>query len=113
MMYLVPQSPCGPYPRSMAPSDRSLAESVGPIAAAGGPVTLHCRRSRRRHEGQARIANGCALARADRHGFHPDSRDPLLSWSLARSRVNIPSWIGEGLTSGCTGNDDCTRGSVP
>ena len=49
------------------------------------------------------------LARADRHGFHPDSRDRVLMWSLARSRVNIPSWIGEGLTSGRAGNDDCTR----
>lgn len=84
------------------------------IAGIGGRLfTLHCRRSRRRREGQARVANGCMLARADRHGFHPDSRDRLLSWSLARSRVNIPNWIGEGLTSGRAGNDDCTRGSVP
>lgn len=46
-------------------------------------------------------------------GRYPDSPDRVLGWSLARSRVNIPSWIGEGLTSGRTGNDDCTRGSVP
>ena len=69
-------------------------------AASAGPMT-------------AALPTLTSAPRRAGEGRYPDSPDRVLGWSLARSRVNIPSWIGEGLTSGRTGNDDCTRGSVP